>query len=72
MPNYATKSDLKNATDVDASNLQKKADLASSESHLDKLDIDKLGTPLVDLSRLSNVMKMMLLKRLHIMNRLKS
>ena len=72
MPNYATKSDLKNATDVDASKFAKKADLASSESHLDRLDIDKLETPFVDLSRLSNVTKMMLLKRLHIMNRLKS
>ena len=37
----------------------------------DKLDIEKLETTLVDLSKLSNVVKMMLLKRLNIMLRSK-
>ena len=39
--NYATKTDLKNATWVDTSSFTKKTDLASLESDVDKLDIDK-------------------------------
>ena len=41
MSNYATKSHLKNATDVDALHFDKKADLASLKSDTDKLEIDK-------------------------------
>ena len=37
MSNYATKSHLKNATDVDAVHFDKKADLASLKSDTDKL-----------------------------------
>ena len=40
--NYATEADLKNATVVDTSKFAKKFDLASLESNVDKLDIDKL------------------------------
>ena len=36
--NYATKSDLKNATVVDTSDFSKKADLASLKSDIDKLE----------------------------------
>ena len=39
--NYATKSDLKNATGVDTSELAKKTDLVNLKSDIDKLDIDK-------------------------------
>ena len=42
MSNYATKSHLKNATDVDALHFAKKADLVSLKSDIDKLEIDKL------------------------------
>ena len=42
LPNYATKTDLKNATGVDTSKFPKKLDLASFISNVDKLDIDKL------------------------------
>ena len=42
MSNYATKSDLKNATGVDTSDFAKKTDLANLKSDVDKLDIDKL------------------------------
>ena len=42
MPNYATKSDLKNGTDVDASDLARNIDLASLKLNVYKLDIDKL------------------------------
>ena len=40
--NYATKSDLKNATGVTTLQFAKKADLASLKSDVDELDIDKL------------------------------
>ena len=40
--NFATKSDLKNATGVDTSQFYVKDDLANLKSEVDKLDIDKL------------------------------
>ena len=40
--NYATKTDLKDATGVDTSSFTKKVDLANLKSDVDKLDIDKL------------------------------
>ena len=40
--NYAAKADLKNATGIDISKFAKKVDLASFESNVAKLDIDKL------------------------------
>ena len=42
LSNYATKSDLQNATGVDTSNFAIKTDLASLKSDVDNLDIDKL------------------------------
>ena len=42
LSNYATKADLKNATDVDTSKFIIKVDLASLKSYVYKLDIDKL------------------------------
>ena len=54
MSNYATKSDLKNATGVDTSKFAKKIDLASLKSNVDKLDIDKLKYVPNGLSRLKN------------------
>ena len=55
MSNFATKFDLKNATDVYASKFVKKDDLANLKSDVDKSDIDKLKTTSVDLSKLKNV-----------------
>ena len=55
MPNYAPKSDLKEATVIDTSNFTKKSDLARSESDVDDLDIDYLKTVVADLSKLSDV-----------------
>ena len=40
--NYATKSDIENASGVDTSEFAKKANLACLISNIDKLDIDKL------------------------------
>ena len=52
--NYATKSDLKNATSVDTSKFAKKVDLASLKSFIDKLDIDKLKNVPTSLSNLKS------------------
>ena len=55
LSNYATKTDLKNATGVDASKLAVKSDLAKLKVEIDKIDVDKLKSVSVDLSKLSNV-----------------
>ena len=39
--NYATKTDLKNATEIDTSKLAAKSDLVSLKAEVDKMDIDK-------------------------------
>ena len=57
LANSATKTDLKNVTQVDTSNFALKTNLASPKTEVDKLDIDKLTTVPVDLSKLSNVVK---------------
>ena len=57
LSNYATKTDLKNATGIDTSKLVSKSDLASLKVEINKLDIDKLIPALVDLSKLSDVVK---------------
>ena len=54
MSNYATKSDLKKVTDVDALDFAKIDDLTSSKSNIDKLDIDKLKNVLNGLSSLKS------------------
>ena len=48
--NYATKTDLKNATGIGTSTLAAKSDLASLKAEVDNLDIDKLIPVPVDLS----------------------
>ena len=55
LSNYATKADLKNATGVDTSTLAAKSDLASLKAEIDKIDVEKLKTVPIDLSKLSNV-----------------
>ena len=68
LSNYARKTDLKNVTHLDTSSFALKTNLASLKTKVDKLDIDKLAPVPVDLSKLSDVVKMMLLKRLFIIN----
>ena len=68
LSNYATKTDLKNVTHVDTSSFALKTNLASLKTKVDKLDIDKLVPIPADLSKLSNVVKMMLLKKLYMIN----
>ena len=53
LSNYATKTDLKNATHVDNSSFALKANLADLKTEVHKLDIDKLAPVPVDLSKLS-------------------
>ena len=55
MCNCATKSDLKGATGIDTSENVKKPDLTGLKSNVDKLDIDKLKTVQIDLSKVNNI-----------------
>ena len=57
LSNYATKTDLKNATHVDTLRFALKTNLASLKTEVDKLDIDKLAPVSVDLSKLIDVIK---------------
>ena len=57
LSNYATKTDLKNVTHVDTSRFASKTNLASLKTEVDKLDIEKLVPVLVDLSKLSDIIK---------------
>ena len=68
LSNYATKTDLRNLLDVDVSSFPLKLNLANLKTEIDKLDIDKLTSVANDLAKLSNVVKMMLLKRLYMTN----
>ena len=52
--NYATKADSKSATGVDTLDFAKKTDLANSNYHVDKLDIDKLKYLAWNLSQLKS------------------
>ena len=45
-----------------------KTNLASLKTEVDKLDIEKLAPVLVDLSKLNDAVKMMLLKKLYMIN----
>ena len=68
LSDYATKADIKNISHVDASSFALKSNLASLKTEVDKLDIEKLVPVPVDLSKLSNAVKMMLLKKLFMIN----
>ena len=57
LSNYATKADIKNISNVDTSSFALKSNLASLETEVDKIDIDKLVTASIDLSKLSDAVK---------------
>ena len=63
LSNYITKTDLKNVTHVDTSSFALKTNLANLKTEVDKLDIDKLATVPVDLSKLSDVVKNVVVKK---------
>ena len=68
LTNYATKEDIENITHVNTSNFALKTNFANLKTEVDKIDIDKLVPIPNDLSKLSNVVKMMLLKKLNTIN----
>ena len=55
LSNYASKTDLKNVTQIHTSSFALKTNLASLKAEVDKLDIDKLAPVPVHLSKLSDV-----------------
>ena len=63
LSNYATKTDIKNITDVDTSNFALKTNLANLKTETDILDIGKLVPIPADLSKLSNVVKYYVVKK---------
>ena len=68
LSHYPTKTDLKNVAHVDTSSFALKTNLASLKTEVDKLYTDKSAPVPVDLSKLSDVVKMMLLKKLFMTN----
>ena len=66
--NHATKTDLKSATGVDTTKLAAKSDLAKLKAQVDKIDVDKLKTAPVELSKLRNVVNNDVLKKLYLTN----
>ena len=54
LSNCATKTDLKNVTNVDVSSFASKTNLASLKTEVDELDIPKLSTVPADLAKLTN------------------
>ena len=66
--NYATKNDLKNIAHVDTSSFALKRKLASLKTEVYQLHIEKFLPVPVGLSKLSNVVKIRLLKRLCMIN----
>ena len=64
LSNYATKANLKNATEIDSSKLALKSNLANLKAKVDKIDVGKLKTVPIDLSKLSNVVSNDVAKKL--------
>ena len=69
LSNYATKDDIKNITHVDASSFVLKTNVAILKTKADKLDIDKLVPVPTDLSKLNDVVKSKVIKKLNMMLR---
>ena len=63
LSNYATKDDVKNITHVDVSSYATKTNLAALKTEIDKIDSDKLKTVPDDLAKLSNVVKIEVVKK---------
>ena len=64
------KADIKNISHVDTSSFALKINLASLKTEVDKLDIDKLAPALVDLNKLSDVVKNDVAKKMYMINQL--
>ena len=70
MSNYATKTELKNVTQFDTSSFALKANLASLKSEADRLEIDKSVPVPVDFSKLIDVVKNDVAKKMCMTNSL--
>ena len=57
LTNYATKTDLKNITQVGVSSFASKTNLAALKTEVDKIDTDKLKTAPTDLAKLTNAIE---------------
>ena len=57
LSNYATKKDIKDITNIDASSFASKTNLAALKTKVNKIDTDKSKTVPGDLAKLSNVVK---------------
>ena len=68
LSNYAAEADIKNISHVDTSSFALKTNLASLKTEFNKLDIDKLVPVPTNLSKISNVVIMLLLKRLYMID----
>ena len=68
LSNYATKAGIKNISNVDTSSFGLKSNAANLKTAVDKLDIDKLVPVRVDLSKLSDVVKNDVVKKLCMIN----
>ena len=66
LSNYAINADIKNISHVDTSSFTLKTNFASLKTEVDKLDIEKLAP--VDLSKLSDVVKNNVVKKLFMRN----
>ena len=64
LSNYATKTDIKSISHVHTSSFALKTNLASLKTEVDKLDIDKLVHVPVDLSKLGDVVKNVVIKNI--------
>ena len=64
LPSSTTKTDLIKATGIDTANLALKSNLAAKvKAEVDKVDVDKLKSALVDKSKLSDVVNNEMVKR---------
>ena len=63
LSNYATKADIKNISHVHTSSFALKTNLANLKTEVDKLGIDKLVPVPTDLSKLSNLVKHNVVKK---------
>ena len=63
LSSYATKTDLKNMTNVDVSSFALKINLANLKTEVDKIDFAKLTPVPDDLAKLSNVVKNYVLRK---------
>ena len=68
LSNYAIKADFENAAEINTSKLPLKSNWANLKAEIDKIDVDKLKTVPVDLSKLSNVVNNDVVKKLYMIN----